>query len=124
MLFYLKRKARRPKLIAQSVWLFDHWHRFAAPRRWFFSSLIRQADILTVLSPKNLAVAKKLFPRVRSALVLFGIAADHKIEPRLRPVTGPLNIISLGNDVHRDWDLLIKAVADEPEWALKIASQK
>jgi glycosyltransferase involved in cell wall biosynthesis len=26
--------------------------------------------------------------------------------------------------VHRDWDLLIEAVADEPEWTLKIVSQK
>lgn len=124
MLFRLKRNVRRPKLIAQSVWLFDHWSRFAAPRRWLFSALIRQADILTVLSPKNLAVAKRLFPKIRSELVLFGITADTRIEPVLRPVKGSLNIISLGNDVHRDWDLLIEAVASEPAWTLKIASQK
>ena len=124
MLFRLKRNVRRPKLIAQSVWLFDHWSRYAAPRRWLFSALIRQADILTVLSPKNLAVAKRLFPKIRSELVLFGITADTRIEPVLRPVKGSLNIISLGNDVHRDWDLLIEAVASEPAWTLKIASQK
>ena len=124
MLFYLKRNVRRPKLIAQSVWLFDHWHRFAVPRRWLFSSLIRQADILTVLSPTNLAVAKRLFPKIRSELVLFGIAADTKVEPAFRPVKGTLNVISLGNDVHRDWDLLIEAMASEPDWNLKIASQK
>jgi len=55
---------------------------------------------------------------------LFGITADTKVEPVLRPVEGSLNIISLGNDVHRDWDLLIEAVASEPSWTLKIASQK
>jgi glycosyltransferase involved in cell wall biosynthesis len=124
MLFRLKRNVRRPKLIAQSVWLFDHWSRFTAPRRWLFASLIRQADILTVLSPKNLAIAKRLFPKIRSELVLFGITADTKIEPVLRPRKDSLNIVSLGNDVHRDWDLLIEAVADEPGWTLKIASQK
>jgi glycosyltransferase involved in cell wall biosynthesis len=124
MLFRLKRNVPRPKLIAQSVWLFDHWSRFAAPRRWLYAALIRQADILTVLSPKNLAVAKRLFPKIRSELVLFGITADTKVEPVPRPVKGSLNIISLGNDVHRDWDLLIEAVASEPTWTLKIASQK
>jgi glycosyltransferase involved in cell wall biosynthesis len=124
MLFRMKRIVRRPKLIAQSVWLFDHWSRFVAPQRWLFSSLIRQADVLTVLSPKNLAVAKRLFPKIRSELVLFGITTDTKVEPVLRPVQGTLNIISLGNDVHRDWDLLIEAVASEPAWVLKIASQK
>jgi glycosyltransferase involved in cell wall biosynthesis len=124
LLFRLKRGARRPKLIAQSVWLFDQWHRFSAPRQWLFSSLIRGADILTVLSPSNLAIAKRLFPKVRSELVLFGIAADAKVEPTRHPVKKPLNIISLGNDVHRDWDLLIGAVASHPDWTLKIASQK
>ena len=115
---------RRPKLIAQSVWLFDQWHKFFAPKRWLLSGLIRQADILTVHSPENLAVARRLFPTVRSELVLFGIAADAKTTPTLHPVKRPLNIVSLGNDEHRDWGLLIKAVRNEPGWTLKIASQK
>jgi glycosyltransferase involved in cell wall biosynthesis len=115
---------RRPKLIAQSVWLFDHWHKFPALKQWLFSKLIRQADILTVHSPENLAVVKRLFPEIRSELVLFGIAADRKVEPGLRPAKKPLNIVSLGNDLHRDWGLLIAAVANQPGWTLKIASQK
>jgi glycosyltransferase involved in cell wall biosynthesis len=86
--------------------------------------LIKQADILTVHSPENLAVAKRLFPEVRSELVLFGIAADAKVAPTLRPVKKSLNIVSLGNDEHRDWSLLINAVSDQREWSLKIASQK
>ena len=115
---------RRPKLIAQSVWLFDQWYKFPALKRWLLSKLIRQADILTVLSPDNLAVAKRLFPEVRSELVLFGIAADRHVEPSLRPAKTTLNLVSLGNDVHRDWTLLIGAVANQPGWSLKIASQK
>ena len=114
----------RPKLIAQSVWLFDQWRKFPALKRWLLSLLIRQADILTVLSSENLAVARQLFPEVRSELVLFGIAADRKVAPELRPVKEGLNIVSLGNDVHRDWPLLIAAVANQGGWALKIASQK
>jgi glycosyltransferase involved in cell wall biosynthesis len=110
-------------LISQSVWLFDHWNDFSALRRWLLSKLIRQADILTVHSPENLSVAKRLFPKVRSELVLFGISADTKITPALRPSKKTLNIISLGNDRHRDWNLLINAVGDQQDWWLRIASR-
>src|ERR1019366_5982202 len=64
---------RRPKLIAQSVWLFDRWQSLSLVRRWLYTGLIAKADILTVLSPENLKVARSLFPHVRSELVLFGI---------------------------------------------------
>src|ERR1700738_3490983 len=37
--------ARRPKLIAQSVWLFDQWHKFFALKRWLLSILVKKADI-------------------------------------------------------------------------------
>jgi glycosyltransferase involved in cell wall biosynthesis len=117
-------RARRPKLIAQSVWLFDQWHGFSALKQRLLSRLIKQADVLTAHSPENLAVAKRLFPEVRSELVLFGIAADTKITPALRSVKKPLSIISLGNDTHRDWNLLIDAISGQQDWTLKIASQK
>jgi glycosyltransferase involved in cell wall biosynthesis len=124
LLFQLNPNIARPKLIAQSVWLFDQWYRFSKMRRSLFSRLIRKADILTVLSPDNLQLARQLFPKVRSELVLFGIAADTKIAPTLRQSAGSLNIVSLGNDRHRDWTLLIDAVRGQRNWTLKIASQK
>ena len=117
-------RARRPKLIAQSVWVFDQWHGFSALKQRLLSRLIKQADVLAAHSPENLAVAKRLFPEVRSELVLFGIAADTKITPALRSVKKPLSIISLGNDTHRDWNLLIDAISGQQDWTLKIASQK
>jgi len=124
LLQFARRGRHRPKLIAQSVWLFDRWPHFSSLRKRFFSWLIGKADILTVHSPENLVIAKRMFPNVPSELVLFGIAADHKVPPRAHLSTTSLNIVSLGNDEHRDWDLLIKAVGARPEWKLKIASQK
>jgi glycosyltransferase involved in cell wall biosynthesis len=116
-------RAQRPKLIAQSVWLFDRWNEFSALKRGLFSALIRQADILTVLSPENLMIARRLFPEVRSELVLFGIATDEKVTPTMSSVKNSLKIVSLGNDVHRDWNLLISTVRSQGDWALKIASR-
>jgi glycosyltransferase involved in cell wall biosynthesis len=115
---------RRPKLIAQSIWLFDRWQKFPGLQKRLFSWLIGKVDILTVHSPENLAIARRMFPNVPSELVLFGIAADKIVPPRSPTSTTNLNIVSLGNDEHRDWDLLIKAVGARPEWTLKIASQK
>jgi glycosyltransferase involved in cell wall biosynthesis len=116
-------RAQRPKLIAQSVWLFDRWNKFPALKRRLFSALIRQADILTVLSPENLMIARRLFPEVRSELILFGIAAEAKVTPEPSFVKSSLKIISLGNDEHRDWNLLISAVTGQEDWTLKIASR-
>src|SRR5271165_6739225 len=46
-------RKRRPKVIAQSVWLFDRWHELSRAKRWLYRKLLEQADILTVLSPEN-----------------------------------------------------------------------
>jgi glycosyltransferase involved in cell wall biosynthesis len=114
----------RPKLIAQSVWLFDRWNRFGVLRRRLFANLIRQADILTVHSPENLKLAREFFPQVPSKLVLFGISADQKEKPRRRSGHPTLNLVSIGNDEHRDWGLLVQAVENQESWALKIASSQ
>jgi hypothetical protein len=67
---------RRPKLIAQNVWLFDRWQSFSGAGRFALSWLIAKADILTFLSLENLKAARSLFPNVRCEFVPFGINAD------------------------------------------------
>jgi len=110
LLFWLSQPNPRPKLIAQTVWVFDRWWKFWAPNRWLCTKLLAQADLLTVLSPENLKVARQLLPQVRSELVLYGARAEEKIPPRLEAFHNPIRIISLGNDEHRDWATLIEAV--------------
>jgi glycosyltransferase involved in cell wall biosynthesis len=124
LLFQTIRRDRRPKLISQTIWLFDRWNKFNPLKRWLFSYLIRQADVLTVHSTENLKLARQYFPSVRSELVLFGIAADHKRPAALKPSARPVRLISLGNDEHRDWPLLVKTIGGSDQWHLKIASSK
>jgi hypothetical protein len=102
----------RPKLIAQSVWLFDRWHDFSSIKQWLLSRLIKKADLLTVLSPENLKVARSLFPHVRSEFVLFGINADKLTPVKKEKSHLPIRILSLGNNPHRDWQILINAIND------------
>ena len=103
-------RARRPPIIAQSVWLFDRWQHFSPLRRWAYRRLLERADLLTVLSPENLRLARELFPAQRSEFVLFGIDAARMRPARRRPLHRPLRVLSLGNDMHRDWNTLIEAL--------------
>ena len=45
---------RRPKLIAQCIWLFDKWDRLPAHKRWLYSKLLSQTNVLTLQSSENL----------------------------------------------------------------------
>ena len=102
------RPSPRPVLLGQSVWLFDNWHRYGTIRQWLFRRLIETADVLTVHSSENLAIASELFPQRRVEQVKFGIPTDRLDTPRLREHT-KLNVLGVGNDQHRDWLTLFKA---------------
>jgi glycosyltransferase involved in cell wall biosynthesis len=113
-------RKRRPRLIAQSVWLFDRWNHFSALKRWGYRRLLERADILTVLSPENLRIARELFPAQRSELVLFGIDSSRMRPAQPREVRRPIRILSLGNDLHRNWKTLIDALGGWSECEVKI----
>jgi glycosyltransferase involved in cell wall biosynthesis len=115
-------KNRRPKIIAQSVWVFDRWSRFSFLKKRLYLKLMRQADVLTFHSPNNLEIARRLLPATRSELVLFGIAAENMAQFKHSAPHVPFRIISLGNDEHRDWTTLIQAVKGEVGLDLRIAS--
>ena len=124
MLFHILFWKPRPKLIAQSVWLYDRWQDLGLLKRWVFSRLIAKADILTVLSPENLKVARTLFPHIRSEFIPFGINVDELAPLKKEKIHHPIRILSIGNDPHRDWQILIQSVKDLPDCHLKIASWK
>lgn len=101
----------RPKLLGQSVWLFDRWEHLGPWRRAWYRRLIARIDTLTVHSDSNLAIARRLFPEKRIELVRFGVPSEYPVPPRLR-TADPLRILSVGSDRHRDWPTLLAAVAD------------
>ena len=111
-LWQCRRRDRRPKLIAENVWLFDKWQRFSAPKRCLYRRLISQADVLTSLSPENLKISRELFPQSRSEFIRFGINSDTMVSPVQHAAHHPVHIAALGNDMHRDWETLI-AVAEQ-----------
>ncbi|KAF0189229.1 MAG: glycosyltransferase-like [Desulfobulbaceae bacterium] len=119
-------KSRRPKLIAQSVWLFDKWHTLSPLKRSCYRSLLKHADVLTVHSPENLKIMRREVPEVEGVLMLFGISQDSfPIETiKARPTLNrQIRILSLGNDMHRDWSTLLRAFANKVDVELRIATR-
>lgn len=106
--------ARRPKILGQTIWLFDHWDQLNPIHKWLYRRLIRLVDVLTVHSSDNLAVAQSLFPDKRVICVPFGVPSEQKIAPVTRS-SQPLRILSMGNDRHRDWQCLASALDGLPD---------
>ncbi len=117
------RKGRRPKLLAQSVWLMDNWDRFGALRRGLYRWLIAEADVLTFHSPLNRDKAKALFPEKWCEFLPFGICTDLKQVPTTsKSKRAEVRVAALGNDRHRDWATLLEAFGGRPGFVLRIAS--
>lgn len=115
LLTRLMGSVRPPKLIVQTVWMVDDWRSYSAPRRWFYTQLLRRADILTVHSRSALRELRRLFPASRSELVRYGIRSEQSLNRQPRPIGTPVNVLSLGNDRHRDWPVFVAALRDQPE---------
>ena len=118
-------KHRRPKLLAQSVWLIDAWERFGWARCAFYRWIMKEADILTFHSPLNRERARALFPDKWCESVPFGISTDVKHPPRCEAVEGRnIRVFALGNDRHRDWPTLLAAFGDRPGFDLVLATSR
>ena len=122
-LMLLLRPKHRPKLIGQSVWLFDRWSRAGRLRRALYERLMRQADALTFLSPLNAEIARDAMPGARVEFVFFGIRAEEMVDATFVP-HAPLRILSLGNDRDRDWPTMLRAFGGVADVEVKIASSK
>ncbi len=118
------RPTTRPRIIAQSIWLFGRWSEFWASKRWLYQRLLRKADLLTVQCEANRAIAVQVLPDARVEIVHYGIDLDKMIAARLRPSHKPIRILSLGRDMHRDWATLIAATARRPEFEVCIGARK
>jgi glycosyltransferase involved in cell wall biosynthesis len=116
------RRRPRPKVIAQTVWLFDSWPQLSNLKRRLYAKLIADAAVLTVHSVEGLRVARALFPQQRSMFMPFGVKADNMRLPRQRRARHPIRILSAGGDRHRDWATLVEALRGWPDAELRIVA--
>jgi glycosyltransferase involved in cell wall biosynthesis len=124
VLFRLLGRSRRPKLVANCIWLFDRWSRLSWARRFFYRMLLQEASILTTLSPENLKTARRLLPSVRCECVLVGAVSLEMTPPREALGCRAIRIASLGNDMHRDWSTLLAAFGNVDRYEVRIGSSR
>ena len=118
-LLFLRRN--KPKIIGQAVWLFDQWPKLTPLHKILFRLLISRIDVITTHSPLNAQAARSIFPRARVEIIRFGIPSEHRISPVTRS-THPIQVISVGNDRHRDWGTLVKALGGHKGISVEILS--
>lgn len=115
-----------PPMIAQIVWLADEWHRLSAFKRWLWRSMLERVDVVTCHSPENFRFLKSDLGLGRVKLVEFGIAPDLCVPaPCVQAesgVTRPIRVLTMGNDRHRDWPTLAKAVGGQDGLEVFVAS--
>jgi glycosyltransferase involved in cell wall biosynthesis len=121
--FLTQRKT--PSIIGNNVWLFEHFERFSAPRRWLYRRLIDQVDVLTVHSQEYLPVATRLFPRARLELMHFGISRatfKRDLPKGNDDHGGPIRLLAPGNDPTRDWPTLFAAFGNDNRFDVLVIS--
>jgi glycosyltransferase involved in cell wall biosynthesis len=123
-LFHAVSSKAKPRIIAQSVWLFGRWREFWLPKRWLYRRLLSRADLLTVQCRANLAEARKVLPEKMIQVVPYGIALDRMVPTEKRPIHERIRVLSLGRDMHRDWDTLLSAIAGQADLDVRIGPRK
>jgi glycosyltransferase involved in cell wall biosynthesis len=111
--------AKRPTIIAQTVWVMDFWESYSLLHRTLYRCLLRRADMLTFLSPSAAAKARRLFPDTPVEFLKYGIRADEPLDVIHRERHTPIRILTMGKDRHRDWNTFVAAIRNDPRYQAK-----
>lgn len=108
-----------PPVVAQSVWLVDRWPSIDPVRRAVYRWSLRQAEQATTLSPVNASALSEILDRPVQ-FIPYGVVTEPWVDVAEQPRgEGPLRVLCLGNDVHRDWDSL-RALAKAGQGELEV----
>ncbi|GII99187.1 glycosyltransferase group 1 protein [Sediminihabitans luteus] len=116
-LLVLRRRDRRPRVLAQSVWLWDRWPTFGAVRRAVLARLLRRQDVEVVHSTLNRADSEQAVPGRLVVSVPFGTTP-----PRAAHAEQGAEVVAVGNDTHRDWQTLAEAAGRLPAHRFRVVT--
>ena len=111
---------RRPVLAGQTIWLFHGFANLNPLRRALIRILLRRVDLLVSNAGPNLRLGQRIAPRGRHRYIPFGVSRIFGTRAR-RP--GAPAILSVGNDVARDWPLFSEALAARTGDEIRVASK-
>jgi glycosyltransferase involved in cell wall biosynthesis len=112
---------RRPRIIAQTVWLFNRWKTYSMPRRWMLEKLLKRTDLMTFHTQQYLEVAKDIAPSIPKQILPFGVSAESfPLTERVVALNNPVRLLSMGHDATRDWKTLLRAFGGDDRFELCI----
>lgn len=115
----------RVPVIANSVWLFNHWAHWSEKRRRFYRWLMVENFVFTVHAKTSLEIAKTVIPERIFQLSPFGISTRaFPVTPPSRIEVGkrPIRIYSIGTDRTRDWKTLMAAFGNDARFEVRLVS--
>ena len=113
---------RRPKLLAQTIWLWDNWSSMSPPRRAFYRWLLRAETVEATHSGVNLSTSRTAVAGRRVILVPFGTRTLSDDGPPSGSGGDRWDVVAPGNDEHRDWSTLAEASRMLPDVRVWVAS--
>ena len=104
----------RATSIAQSVWLWDLWPNVSRARAAFFRRLLKRHAVEVVLSRVNRDASRAAVPGRTVVRVPFGTHFAPASPDGVVP-SAPPRVLVIGNDRHRDWNMLAAVTELVPE---------
>lgn len=96
-------------LLGQTIWLFHSYDTMPRWRRALLGRLLARVDVLVYNAEPNLEIGEALFPGQRHEYVPFGVS---RVFAAPTAVKKTWDVVSVGNDVSRDWPVLEAALGD------------
>lgn len=123
-LLAIRPRSSRPRILGQSVWLWDRWANLGFVRRWTYRYLSTFITVHTTLSTINRDAARRhLGPGAQVMFVPFGIEPITPTPLPARKSSSRSRVLAIGNDRHRDWDLLVATAQLMPSVDFVVASK-
>lgn len=111
-------------IIGTAIWVIDWWESLNASRQLLYRNLLKRMPLVLTHTEACLAACRRKLPEINSALMHFGIAAENFM-PRAAEGEGRgvTRIVAAGNDMTRDWQVLLDAFGNDPAVELVIMNR-
>lgn len=123
LLMVLRIVPRRP-IIGAAIWVFDWWDWLRPHRKLLYRFLLKRVDLVVTHSIACLEKARRVMPEANTELMPFGIAADNFAgKSSVNDDNAVTRIVAAGNDMTRDWDIVLQAFGNRPKYELVIINR-
>ena len=118
----LSPRGRGTHVLAQTIWLWDHWDRLGRMKRRVYAWLLRSQSVECTHSPLNVEVSRRAVPGRRVMLVPFGTQSLADLVSPGGKAADTCDVVAPGNDRHRDWATIAEVARLRPRLSFWVAS--